>query len=155
MTKKQAPAAEIKRVGRFGAVGIINTLLDFFIFNFCSKFLQFGLIQSNVISTTIAMVFSFLANRKVVFKQERGSILKQAVIFFAVTAVGLYVIQNGIIYFLTSVWTAPLNLAVSIVRGLGIHLFSDAFYINNGAKAVATLASLTWNYLMYKRVVFR
>jgi putative flippase GtrA len=60
-----------------------------------------------------------------------------------------------IIWILVSAWTAPLHLFVTIVRGVGIHLFSDGFYINNGAKAIATVASLIWNYIMYKKVVFK
>lgn len=101
------------------------------------------------------MAFSFFANKRVVFKVSGGSILKQAAIFLLVTAFGLYVIQTGIIYWLVHVWAAPMQLVVRIVRGLGIHWFSDAFYINNGAKATGTVASLIWNYIMYKKVVFK
>jgi putative flippase GtrA len=146
---------EIKRVGKFGIVGIINTLLDFGIFNALTKFAHFGLIQANIVSTTCAMLFSFFANKKVVFKQEGGSVVRQAILFFAITAFGLYVIQNGIIYLLTDLWIGPINLFVNIIRSVGINFFSDGFYINNGAKAIATLASLTWNYIMYKKVVFK
>ncbi len=148
-------SVEIRRVGKFGIVGIINTLLDFGIFNALTKFAHFGLIQANIISTTCAMLFSFFANKNLVFKQDGGSVAKQAVSFFVVTAFGLYVIQNGIIWLLTDVWVGPVHLVVQTVRSLGIHVFSDGFYINNSAKAVATVASLTWNYIMYKRVVFK
>ena len=157
-TKRQPTTGEIRRVGKFGAVGIINTVIDFSLFNLLSKFVFMGsggVIPSNIVSTTTSMIFSFFANRGVVFKAERGSMLKQAVIFFAVTAVGLYIIQTGIIYILVHVWTTPLDLAVRIIRHLGIYWLNDQFYINNGAKAFATVASMTWNYLMYKKVVFR
>jgi putative flippase GtrA len=147
--------SEIRRFGKFGIVGIVNTLLDFGVFNALTKFAGFGLIQANIVSTTIAMVFSFYANKRVVFKPEGGSVRRQVVAFFLVTAFGLYVIQNGIIYLLTDIWVGPVNLVVVIVRGAGIHHLSDGFYINNSAKAVATIASLSWNYIMYKRVVFK
>lgn len=150
--------AEIKRIGKFGAVGIINTLIDFALFNFFSKFILVGtagVIPSNIISTTTAMIFSFFANKTLVFKSDRGSVVRQAVIFFAVTGFGLWVIQSGVIYVLIHIWTAPLELAVRIIRHLGISWFNDDFYINNGAKAAATVVSLTWNYVMYKKVVFR
>ncbi len=146
---------DVKRAGRFGLVGIFNTLLDFFLFNALTKFFGFGLIPANAVSTTVAMVMSFTLNKRLVFKSDSGSLLIQALTFFATTAVGLYVIQNGIIHFLTDVWTAPLWIGVEIVRGLGIPFFSDAFYINNGAKAIATVASLAWNYLLYRSLVFR
>src|SRR5689334_6340310 len=115
-----APSAEIGRVGKFGVVGILNTLIDFTIFNVVRIWFGLALIPANIISTTCAMIFSFFANRRVVFKQEKGSILKQAAIFFAVTAVGLYVIQSFIIHSLTVYWTAPMQLAVVIVHTIGL-----------------------------------
>ena len=144
-----------RQLGKFGAVGAANTFLDFFIFNFASKFLGFPLLLANTVSTTIAMVFSFVVNRKVVFKKGDGSAALQAVTFYAVTAFGLYVIQNGIIHILTTMWTAPLIAMTHTLRQLGLHAFTDAFYINNGAKAVGTVASLAWNFVTYKKVVFR
>lgn len=146
-----------KHVGKFGAVGIINTAIDFFLFNFLSKFVftgTAGVIPSNVVSTTAAMTFSFFANKKLVFKSGHRSYARQVVAFLVTTAFGLYVIQTSIMYFLLHVWTAPLELAVSLVRQLGINLFNDNFYINNGAKVIATGASMAWNYVVYKKVVF-
>lgn len=154
-TVSQSATREISQVGKFGIVGLANTLIDFGLFNFFTKFAHYGLIQSNIISTTTAMVFSFFANKQLVFKPGERHVASQAIAFFVVTAFGLYVIQNGIIHLLTAVWPEPLHGIVHIVRGVGIHFFSDGFYINNGAKAIATVASLTWNYIVYKRVVFR
>jgi len=155
MAVSEQNKGRIKQAGKFGVVGVANTFLDFFIFNFCSKFLRLALLPSNTISTTIAMTFSFIANRKVVFKEGDRSALHQALIFFAVTAFGLYVLQNGIIHFLAIAWPGPLLAAVKVVRHLGLNMFSDAFYVNNGAKAVGTVVSLAWNFIMYKKVVFR
>ncbi len=145
----------IRQVGKFGVVGVVNTLLDFFIFNLCSKFLKLALIPSNTISTTIAMIFSFVVNRKVVFKKDGGSTARQAVQFYVVTAFGLYVLQNSIIHLLAVTWPGPLLGVVHVIRSMGLHMFSDAFYVNNGAKAIGTVVSLAWNFIMYKKVVFR
>ncbi len=154
-TKNPHRRAEITRVGKFGAVGLLNTLIDFAIYNVCGKFLHLAPVPSNIISTTVAMAFSFAANRRVVFGRHHGPVFRQAVTFLVATAVGLYLIQTSIIYLLVHVWPAPLELAVRIVRSMGIHVFADDFYIRNGAKAIATVFSLTWNYLVYKKVVFR
>lgn len=149
-------ATEAVLVGKFGLVGIINTLIDFTIYNVLHFKLGLALIQSNIISTTIAMVFSFVMNKRLVFKHHHGSSLKQAAIFLATTAFGLYVLQNGVIALLTQVWFEPLQLAVTIVHNLGLaHILSDRFVVNNGAKAIGTVLSLIWNYIMYKKVVFR
>jgi putative flippase GtrA len=155
MAVSEQNRGRIKQAGKFGVVGVVNTFLDFFIFNVLTKFVHLALIPSNTISTTVAMIFSFIANRQVVFKDGRHSAARQAVVFFAVTAFGLYVIQNGIIHILAITWPGPLLAWVHSVRHLGINVFSDAFYVNNGAKAVGTVASLIWNFIMYKKVVFR
>ena len=155
-TKAQSGAgAEAARVGKFGVVGVINTLIDFGILNALTKFAHWPIIYANLVSASTAMIFSFFANKRLVFKQTGGSLVKQTITFVAITAFGVYVIQNAIIWLLISGWTTPLHLFVTVVRGMHIHLFSDGFYINNGAKAAATLASLTWNYIMYKKVVFK
>jgi len=151
-----AARSEAKRVGKFGIVGVINTLIDFAVYNGLHFWFGFGLVVANIISTTLAMIFSFYANKNHVFEQpQTGSWAKQGLVFFLVTAFGLYVLQNGTIVLLTSVWTAPLDLVVRLVHVVGLYpTLSDRFVINNGAKAVATAVSLTWNYIMYKKVVF-
>lgn len=151
---KRQGRTEVKRVGKFGAVGIANTLIDFGLYNLLTS-LGLSYVAANLPSTTVAMTFSYLANQRLVFKSQRRS-LAQAALFFIVTAFGLWVIQNGIIHFLTEVWTGPLDLAVDIVRAVGLgEVFSAEFVIKNGAKVTATLASLIWNYLWYKKVVFK
>jgi putative flippase GtrA len=153
VSNNQPASAEITRVGKFGLVGILNTLIDFTGYNVLSSIVGLSLVQSNIISTSIAMIFSFTANKKVVFKKNKGSFAKQAVAFFIVTAFGLYVIQTGTIKLLTDVWLAPVTLGLAVAHSLNI-VGHDQFLAKNGAKAIATVLSLTWNYIMYKKVVF-
>jgi putative flippase GtrA len=145
---------DIKRVGKFGLVGVLNTLIDFAIYNVLSGPIGLGLIQSNIISTTVAMMFSFIGNKKLVFKKHDGSALKQAMIFYAVSAFGLYVLQTGTIHILTEIWIQPLHLVVSLAHSFGI-TDHDQFITKNSAKAIGTIMSLSWNYIMYKKVVFK
>lgn len=155
MAIKQLTAGiEFRRVGVFGLVGILNTLLDFVIYNQLSSKVGLSLVQANFVSTTVAMAFSFIANKRVVFKKHSGSIVKQALVFFAVTAFGLYVLQTGTILLLTDVWLYPVHLGLLTFHAIGVRNHDD-FLIKNGAKAIATAVSLAWNYVMYKRVVFR
>jgi putative flippase GtrA len=154
VSKQQHPRGpELTRVGKFGIVGILNTVIDFTIYNVLSSRAGLTLVQANIVSTTIAMVFSFLANKHVVFQKDEGSSVKQAVLFFAVTAFGLYVLQTGTIKLLTDVWLVPVSLGISAAHALGI-TGHDQLVAKNGAKALATMVSLTWNYIMYKKVVF-
>lgn len=157
MTKKSSSqAARVKRVGKFGIVGIANTLIDFAIYNVLFGVVGLDVRVANIISTTIAMVFSFTANKRLVFKPQSGSVMKQAIIFYAVTAFGLYVLQTGTIHILKDVWLGPIDLLLLIVHSLGLSQYlPDTFVINNGAKAAGTVLSLAWNYVMYRKVVFK
>lgn len=143
----------LAQASKFGAVGALNTIIDFVIYNVLSSAVGLGLVQANIVSTTIAMAFSFTANRRVVFTDHSGSMRRHAVGFIAVTAFGMYVLQTGTIHLLTDVWLWPMHTLVAVAHTLGI-TGHDSFLIKNGAKAVATVVSLSWNFVMYKKVVF-
>ncbi|HEY8999614.1 MAG TPA: GtrA family protein [Candidatus Saccharimonadales bacterium] len=145
---------EIKRIAKFGAVGVINTLIDFVVLDILH--LKFGmeLILANLISTTIAMVFSFFANRTLVFKHHSERVAKQMVLFWIVTAFGLYVLQSGIIWFLGHPAHGVLNASVRLVHSAGFRDLSAAFITTNVVKLIADLITLVWNYIGYKEFVF-
>jgi len=144
---------ELRRVGKFGVVGVLNTVIDFTLYNILSSTTFLGLVGSNIVSTTVAMVFSFFANRNVVFKAKQGSIKKQTVRFLLVTGFGIYILQNGTIAILTQIWPAPIHAVVQYANSMGLH-DHNAVITKNAAKLVATVVSLIWNYIMYKRLVF-
>lgn len=125
---------------RFGLIGGLNTLLDFgLLFAFSSLF---GIPRgfANVLSTSVAFVFSFFANKKFTFQSSsKENIVREMVLFTIVTLFGLWVIQGLIIHFLTPVITSfGLTETIALLS----------------AKLIATVASLIWNYLLYSRVVF-
>jgi putative flippase GtrA len=151
--KQTKSGHDIVRASKFGAVGIVNTLLDFSIYNVLSSVTKLTLIQSNIISTTISMIVSFIANKKLVFRKSSTSLVKEAALFLVITAFGLYVLQNGTIKLLTDIWPGPISLFLRIAHSVGIS-GHDQFLIKNGAKVIASIVSLTWNYIMYKKVVF-
>ena len=112
---------------RFLLVGGTNTAIDFgllFVLN------SFGLprVSSNTISTGVAFIFSFFANRNFTFSANSGNIKKQMTLFIIVTLFGLWVIQPIIISLIS-------NLLVG--------------------KIIATAVTLVWNYLFYSRLVFK
>ncbi|MEO7617625.1 MAG: GtrA family protein [Candidatus Saccharibacteria bacterium] len=149
-----ATTDEIARISRFGIAGIFITMIDFAIFNALSgRVVHLGKIQANTVSTTVAMIFSFLVNRSFVF-QGQGNEFQQAVLFFVFTAFGLYVLQNGVIYLLTEYLKWPRKLVTRLTHSRHIPLEPD-FVLKNGAKLTGTVVSLIWNYLLYGRIVFR
>ncbi len=153
MTQGQTKRAEAKRIGQFGLVGVVNTLIDFGLFNILSAPGRLTLVQANLISTTVAMIVSFFANRKLVFREHSGPFWRQVISFYLVTAFGLYVLQTGTIKLLTEVWLGPADAAVTLCHALGVS-GHDQFIIKNFAKLVGTIISLAWNYVAYKKVVF-
>ena len=127
------------QLARFGVVGVANTALDFGLL-FILKSFGLPVELANIGSTTIAFVFSFFANKKYTFKTSGTSVVREMILFVIVTLFGLWVLQTLIIT-LTLPWltdlTSQSNLALLI------------------AKLLATVASMTWNYILYTLVVFK
>lgn len=123
---------------RFALVGGFNTALDFgLLFLFVN--LGFDKIIANYISTSIAFVFSFFANKTFTFRAT-GDARREFITFVTITLFGLWVLQPIVITGVTAL-AAPLDISESAIL--------------IGAKLIATIISLIWNYIMYSRVVFR
>ncbi len=124
---------------RFLATGSVITAIDFgalFVFR------SFGLPVeiANIFSTTVAFICSFFANKKYTFKATGANLKREIVLFTVVTLFGIWVLQT---------------IVISGIMGLlsGINLNEPTKLIV--AKLMATVVSMTWNYIMYSRVVFK
>jgi putative flippase GtrA len=126
------------RILRFLIVGGVVTVIDFILINLFS-YLGLAVVVSNLISTGIAMSVSFMANRKFTFGLESERKSKEIILFLGFTLFGLWIIQNLVIIGL-------LNL---------IPVGWPEFFRLNLAKIIATIASMTWNYLTYSKYVFK
>ena len=124
---------------RFGLVGIANTALDFVIL-FGLVALGLDKIPANYISTSCSFISSFFVNKSFTFKSKGGNVLKQFLIFLAISIVALWVIQPLVILGISALLT-----------GTGWASWIILFI----AKIVATVASLIWNYIFYTRLVFK
>lgn len=142
MSDRKISADSLKKVDkkpiRFVLVGISNTVLDFLVLNIL-LFCKVNILFANTISTGIAMLYSFFMNKKWTFRNSGDNYVREVILFFIFTAIGIWVIQNGCIYLL--------NL---IVPDFGL---PEVIY-NNAIKLAASVPSLTWNYLTYNRFVF-
>ena len=126
---------------RFGLIGGLNTLLDFGLLFVFSSILGVPKLFANILSTSVAFVFSFFANKKYTFKSSgKENIVREMALFTVVTLFGLCVIQGLIIHFLT-----PVIINLGTTEELALL----------ASKLIATVASLIWNYLLYSRVVFK
>lgn len=131
------PTNRWERPLRFGLVGTLNTAIDFL--------LLFGLVAlglhallANTISTGVALIFSFFANRQFTFHNHDRK-AAQLVKFLIITLTGLWLLQPAII------------IGVQTVIGYALPSEFSLFT----AKVAATIVTLLWNYLLYSRFVFR
>lgn len=124
---------------RFVITGGANTAIDFAVL-FTLTFLGVDKIIANYISTSCGLIFSFFANRSFTFQNNGGNIKKQLLGFIPITIIGLWILQPVVIWGVTSALSSTLH-------NKALLLFV--------AKIFATLASLTWNYLFYSRLVFK
>lgn len=131
------------RIVRFGAVGILNTLIDFAVLNLLLKLVAGSeggpLLLCNATAFLVASLNSYFFNRKWTFQQKDRATLRQFLTFFALTAGGLLV-NTLTLYLLVAAFVPPAS--------------SASLLVVNVAKAAATVASLVWNYLAYRYVVF-
>ncbi len=120
-------------------MGIINTALDIGIL-FVLRSLGVPVGYANIISTSIAFCFSFFANKRYTFRGREGNVVRQMTFFIVVTLFGLWVLQTLVIQSLT-----PLLLMFGYESSFTLLI----------AKLLATIVSSTWNYLLYRSIVFR
>lgn len=123
---------------RFILVGSTNTAIDFAVLFFLTS-IGLSDLTSNFISTSVALTFSFFANKKFTFQDKTDDKL-QFIRFLTVTLVGLWIIQPLII----ELTKMGLN---SIINNSKIILFIG--------KLLATGFTLIWNYLLYKKFVYK
>lgn len=128
---------------RFASVGMINTVIDIGLYTLLTKTL-FNALVANYISTTAGITVSFFLHKHFTFGKKRTSKPRmEAISFTIITITGLWIIQPLVIY-LSMHFLEATSLTQS--TGLTIVLLP---------KLLATIASLLWNYFLYKNVVFR
>ena len=144
-----------QEVARFGLVGVINTLVDYVLF--IGFTIVFSIPLSRVWlakypSSAIAMVISYVLNRRYVFRSRQRNVRAEMLRFFTTTLVGVFVIQNLLTQFFSSEFPFFGEQAYRFLGPLGL---TESFTIKTVAFGLATIASLTWNYLTYKYWAFR
>ena len=142
------------QIAKFVSVGVINTLVDLGFFNLFRRIKGFSATTASYISTTIAMIGSYIMNKSWTFSSQ-GDVTGEAIKFFTITILGIYIIHNGIVYLLTKKILWPGKFALKIVRIFPfLKKLSDSFVTDNFAKVCAIAVTLVYNFLMYKFVVF-
>ena len=82
-------------------------------------------------------------NKKITFKSvsnNKKELIREMVLFVLVTLFGLWVIQNIVI-------STAMPIFENLFKNKQISLLSSKF--------IATIFSLIWNFILYKKVVFK
>lgn len=121
---------KFKRLIIYGAVGCVNTLVDFGVFTLCAELgLRPSLSQAAGYATGV--VCSFLLNRNITFRDGRGKVWQQALLFVVINLVSL----------------AVTSLLMGWLTDAGLNKYIS--------KVLVTVLSMLINYFGYKRVVFQ
>ncbi len=130
---------------RFALVGVANTIVDFVVLISLVTLFHMPTFAANIVSTTVALVASFLLNKKAVFKGEEGKSVRQISLFLIVTLAGIWLVQTVV---MTQLYTTLYDV-------LNITIGWQALTLLVGAKVVGIIAGSIWNYMWYSRVVFK
>ncbi|PIU98573.1 hypothetical protein COS61_00620 [Candidatus Wolfebacteria bacterium CG03_land_8_20_14_0_80_40_12] len=153
-----------EQAAKFGIVGVLNTVIDCVILNvlvffgFTAAFIILGqkFLVANIISVAVAMTNSFILNKQWTFQSKGGNVYLEIVKFLAITIIGMFVIHQIIFNLFYYQLASISSLVLSIVYFLKLdRFFSDNFIILNFAKSIAIAASLVWNFIGYKFLVFK
>jgi putative flippase GtrA len=128
-----------RRKIRFSLVSSAATAIDFSLLLFITSF-GLGTITANYISSSIAFIFSFFANKKFAFRTPDHHIKREAVLFIIVTLTGIWLLQPLIIWKIEDMFDQS---------------FQPTWLLVIIAKVVASFVTFIWNYFFYTRLVFK
>ncbi len=125
-----------REVVTYGVVAIINTAIDFALFN---GLISLGALKANTISTVVATTTSFLMNRHWVYRDRpKRALHHEYGLFFGVNLVGL-VIQE----------------VVLALAGLGVHDMAHHRLELNLYKCLGLAVAMVFRFWAYRTFVFR
>lgn len=137
----------LRQISKFVMVGFINTGIDFGVLNLLMFLTAIysgrWIILLNSISFTVAVINSYLWNKYWTFKKqgsETGQVAREFSQFLVVSIVGM-LLNSGIVYGISTFTPALFGL-------------SSALW-TNFAKILATVVSMSWNFIGYKFIVFK
>jgi putative flippase GtrA len=124
----------LKEVTAFGAVGAVGLIVDVGLFNL---FFSWGQVVAKCISTTVAVIVTYLGNRHLSFSHRaRTGIAREASFFFAINLIAL-----GFSLAVIAIFSYPLHFK---------HHLLVMNLVNLGTIAIGTL----FRFWAYKRFVF-
>jgi putative flippase GtrA len=130
----------VAEIVKFGAVGLINTALDYAVLNL---FLSIGPLKAKIISTIVATTSSYVMNRLWTWRNtERASLRREYVLFFALNLAGL------------AIQLAPFYVAKYFMGFSETGGFQDRIAFNV-ANAIGIAIAMVFRFWAYRAFVFK
>lgn len=155
MLKLWCPIAMIKqlwnyKIFRFACIGVINTITDFSILNLIVFTFGVSELYGNLVSASISICLSYFWNHYWVFRYKGDVNFRLFIRFFVITAIGILAIQSAVIYGIDRFISIG-----QIMANLHLAMNTSKIVKIEGAKSLAVLASMLWNFLLYSFAVFK
>lgn len=139
---------EKKEFGRYSIVGFVATSIDYGLLNTLTHIVGLPLIMSNIISTSVSSIFSYILNRKVVFKDKAHGEVKTLLLYFVSVAIGIFILQSAVLFVLGN------GVLQAVYAHFGIHDALNDLLATNTAKVIAGFGTMAWNFFVQRRFVF-
>lgn len=130
----------IKQIAKFGAVGILNTVIDFVLLNFFITIVGWPILLANTLSFSTAVTNSYFMNKYWTFEEKKPTHVKQFSTFVLISIVGL-LFSNILVHY-----------GADFLANLDYGLTYSWQY--NIAKALSAVVILGWNFIASKYFVF-
>ena len=123
--------------GEFGAVGVLNTLINLAVFNALLLSIDnVGRLKANMVATVVATVFAYFMNRHWTFKDRPSghSTRREFILFFVFNLIGLGIesaLLGGTVYVLGLTGILAVNIAklVGLVLGTAFRFWSYRTFV--------------------------
>jgi putative flippase GtrA len=151
------------QIRRFAASGAVNTLTDYVAFMLLTKIFSVPLERvwvAKLVSGGLAMAVSFRLNRGWVFASRDARRSGQVARFLITTISASWGIQLGLTQFFSSIWPTLGLAGFAMLSRLGLRalapgILTEPAAIKTVAFGLATIASMAWNFVLYRTWVFR
>lgn len=118
---------------KFGIVGVIATLIDYAVYLVCTRGFHWDVLWSQAVAFALSLVVNFILSMKFVFRAKEGLSLRWQILIFLVSSLIGFGINEGLL-------------------ALGDYIFDYSVYpfADLLVKVVATVVSMTWNFISKK-----
>ena len=125
---------KVLEILRYIVIGLLTTILNILIYYVCSTWLNIYYIFSTLIAWVLAVIFSFFANRKFVFKREKEKKL---------------ILKEFNVFWIFRYLTGLIDVAIMFI---GVNLLKRN---DTETKIISNIIGTILNYIITKYIVFR